>query len=77
MPKTLKCFLMANKAFVLLTFCVVGWTFVATGSNTSGQTVTSNGLLLSTVPIGTVVPYAGTPIPPGWLECNGQAKNVS
>lgn len=43
----------------------------------SGYSTTSNVAFLALIPVGTVVPFAGSSIPDGWLEANGQAVSRS
>lgn len=62
-----------NSKGLVLMGAVVGWLVIANGAISPGQPVSpKDGLLLSVVPTGSVIPYAGQQIPPGWLECNGQ-----
>ena len=57
-----------------------GTAYAFTSAGTSGQLLQSNGTsapswvsLNSVVPTGTVQMFAGSTIPSGWLECNGQS----
>lgn len=47
----------------------VGDTVSMTDGN--GRIITINGQNADTQPVSTVIDYAGTVIPPGWLNCNG------